>query len=445
MGALTPPSAGRLPAPMIAAFCALVLVFDGYDVSVFATTIPALLQYEPWGLNAAELGFIASLALIGMLIGSLLCGFATDVLGRKLMLMASSGWFSVCMAVCALAPTATVFGIFRFLAGLGLGGVMPTAIALAVEFAPKARRNVVNMVLTAGFMVGTLVAALLGIVIIEAYGFRPMYVIAALPLLLLPVAWLALPESIQYLVSKGRLDEARAVAARYGVEVAESPRPDAVRRSPLRSLARRPLLGFLIVFGIGGLVVQLLMYGLNTWLPQLMRMAGYPLGSALSFLATMSLGAIAGGLVMSWAADRSHPRLLVLLGFGIGVVALVVLASGPSTAVLYVAVALAGVGGSGTAAILNGYVATWFPTTMQASALGTYFTIARLGGILGPIAGGWIIAAGLPVAWTFYALLVPTAIGVLLVFLMPRSHAYAGDPLADGAEPSTGRTVVDAS
>jgi MFS transporter, AAHS family, benzoate transport protein len=112
MGALTPPSAGRLRGSMIAAFCALILVFDGYDVSVFATTIPALLQYEPWGLNAAELGFIASLALIGML-------------GLKLMLMASSGWFSVCMAVCAFAPTATVFGVFRFLAGLGLGASCP--------------------------------------------------------------------------------------------------------------------------------------------------------------------------------------------------------------------------------------------------------------------------------------------------------------------------------
>jgi MFS transporter, AAHS family, benzoate transport protein len=301
------------------------------------------------------------------------------------------------------------------------------------------------MVLTAGFMVGTLVAALLGIVVIEVFGFRPMYVVAALPLLLLPIAWFALPESIQYLVSKGRIDEARAVGAQYGVEVAEAPRPNAVRRSPLRSLARRPLLVFLIVFGIGGLVVQLLMYGLNTWLPQLMRMEGYPLGSALSFLATMSLGAIAGGLVMSWAADRSHPRLLVFLGFGVGVVALLILASGPSTAVLYVAVALAGVGGSGTAAILNGYVATWFPAAVQASALGTYFTLARLGGILGPLAGGWIIAAGLPVSWTFYALLLPTAIGVLLVFLMPRSHAYPGDLVTDVAEPPVGQTAVDAS
>jgi AAHS family benzoate transporter-like MFS transporter len=426
MRLLTPPSAGRMSGSAVAAFCTLVLVFDGYDVAVFATTIPALLEYQPWALDAAELGFVASLALIGMLLGSLFCGFATDVLGRKLMIMVSTTFFSLCMVVCAFAPSPEIFGLFRFLAGLGLGGVMPTAIALAVEFAPRHRRNFVNMVLTAGFLVGTIVAALIGIAVIEAFGWRPMYLVAAAPLLLLPIAWFALPESIEFLVSKGRTDEARVVAARYGLEV-PAPSADPARRSTFRALGTRSLMTALAVFGLGGLVVQLFIYGLNTWLPQLMRMAGYPLGSALSFLATLCVGAIVGGLLMSWAADRTHPRLLVLTGFGIGVVALVILSTAPPTPVLYLAVALAGIGGSGTAAILNGFVATWFPSTVRASALGAYMTVGRVGGILGPIAGGWVIAAGLPLAWTFYALMVPTVIGVLTVLLMPRTREYGAD------------------
>jgi AAHS family benzoate transporter-like MFS transporter len=438
MGMFTPPSAGRLGGSMIAALCALILVFDGYDVSVFATTIPALLKYEPWGLNAAQLGLIASLALIGMLLGSLICGFATDLLGRKLMLMVSTGWFSVCMVVCSFAPTSEVFGLFRFLAGIGLGGVMPTAIALAVEFAPKARRNLVNMILTAGFMVGIIVAALVGIVVIEAYGFRPMYAVAALPLVILPFAWFLLPESVEFLVSKGRQAEAHAVAARHGLEVpVPVERPAGSRGgSSLRTLARPPLLVALAVFGLGGLAVQLFIYGLNTWLPQLMKMAGYPLSSALSFLATMSVGAIVGGLIMSWLADRTHPRRIALIGFLIGAVALVILSSGPATPVVYVAVALAGVGGSGTAAILNGFVATWFPAAVRASALGAYMTIGRLGGILGPITGGWIIASGLPVAATFYALMIPTALGVVVVLLMPRTPAHVGEPLVPAGSPA---------
>lgn len=445
MGILTPPSEGRLSGSMIAALCALVLVFDGYDVSVFATTIPALLHYEAWGLNADELGVIASLALIGMLVGSMLCGFATDLLGRKLMLMLSSGWFSLCMVVCGFAPTSEVFGLFRFLAGVGLGGVMPTAIALAIEFAPRTRRNFVNMVLTSGFMIGMLVASLLGIVVIETFGFRPMYVAAALPLLILPVAWFTLPESVEFLVSKGRMEEARVVARRYGLEVLARAADDASTgpRSSLSALGRRPLLVPLVIFGLGDLVVQLFIYGLNTWLPQLMSMAGYPLGSALSFLATMSIGAIAGGLVMSWAADRAHARPIALLGFGIGLVALVVLSVGPPLPILYLAVALAGVGGSGTAAILNGFVATWFPAAVRASALGAYMTVGRLGGILGPLAGGWIISSGLSLKWTFYALMIPTVLGVLVVLLMPRTTEYPGEPSLDTGAKRSERAALN--
>src|SRR5690349_7531272 len=109
---------GRSLTWFVPAFCCLIIVFDGYDVSVFGTTIPVLLKYEPWHLDAAGAGLIASLALLGLWLGSLLCGFATDLLGRKRMLIICSSWFSVCMLVCAAAPTRELFAVFRFLGGL---------------------------------------------------------------------------------------------------------------------------------------------------------------------------------------------------------------------------------------------------------------------------------------------------------------------------------------
>jgi MFS transporter, AAHS family, benzoate transport protein len=124
---------------LVATICACAVMFDGYDLSVFATTIPALLEYEPWGLDAAQVGVIASYALMGMLVGTLVCGIATDLLGRRRMLMASVTVFSLFMVGCALAPTPELFGLFRFLAGVGLGGLLPTGISLTVEFAPPHR------------------------------------------------------------------------------------------------------------------------------------------------------------------------------------------------------------------------------------------------------------------------------------------------------------------
>lgn len=410
-------------ATTVAVICCLAVIFDGYDLSVFATTIPSLLEYEPWGLDAAQVGVIASYAFMGMLVGTLICGFATDLLGRRKMLMFSISWFSIWMVGCALAPSPELFGLFRFLCGIGLGGLLPTALALTVEFAPRRRRNLFNAIVSSGFSVGTIAASLLALVLIEPFGFRVMFALGAVAMVvLLPVAYVVLPESVGFLVAKGRMADARAVAARYGLpepaEAVDHGRP----RVRLRDLGRAPLLAVAVVFAMATLIGQLFIYGLNTWLPQIMRSAGYPLGSALSFLATMSVGAIIGAAVMSWVADRVGPRRVALCGFGIGVIALLSMSAGPPLVLLYVAVFFAGVGANGTSVILNGFIAIWFPPAVRATAMGSIMTVARLGGIIGPILGGFIVAAGLPVQWSFYVFVVPALIGMCLVLALPRRH-----------------------
>src|SRR5690606_1399570 len=261
---------------------------------------------------------------------------------------------------------------------------------------------------------------------IEPFGFRPMFAIGVLPLLtLVPIAYAVLPESADFLRSKGKHDQAHRTALRYGLAENATPHGESDedgRRAGLRDLLRRPLLTTAIVFALAGLIGQLFIYGLSTWLPEIMRSAGYPLGSALSFLATMSIGAIAGATVMSICADRIGPRTVAMWGFGIGVLSLVTMSLAPPTPVLYVAVALAGVGANGTAVILNGFIATWFPAAVRATALGSIMTVARLGGIIGPILGGLIVAAGVDVKWSFYVFVVPAAIGIGLVLLLPRRH-----------------------
>ncbi|MFE4962689.1 MFS transporter [Streptomyces sp. NPDC056660] len=428
------PLRGKRLRAFVPAFCCLIIFFDGYDVSVLGATIPELLKYRPWDLDAAQVGVIASLGLVGLLLGALLCGFATDLLGRKRMLLLCTSWFSVCMLACAAAPTSELFGLFRFLGGIGLGGVIPVCIALAVEFAPEPRRYLFTAIGNAGFAVGAIASALFSIAITPEFGFRPMYAIAGTPLLLVPVAAVMLPESVDFLVAKGRIREAQEVARRCDLPV---PSTDAgggrsgtepLGRTSLRALAQRPLLGNLALFGAVGIVGQVFIYGLNTWLPQIMVSAGYGVASSLGFLATMSVGAIAGSVTMSLFADRIGPRHVLIVGFGVGVIALGVLSVGPPTMAVYAAVALAGVGGSGTAAIVNAFVGTWFPPVVRASAVGSYFAVSRLGSVLGPLVLGWIISAGLPLRWTFYSLMAPTVLGVLLVLLLPRKQAD-GRPL----------------
>ncbi|NKQ54011.1 aromatic acid/H+ symport family MFS transporter [Amycolatopsis sp. K13G38] len=420
---MSAPAVRQRSGTVVAAICCLAVIFDGYDLSVFATTIPSLLDYKAWHLDAAGAGVIASYAFMGMLVGTLICGFATDLLGRRKMLMASMSWFSVFMVACAVAPNVELFGLFRFLSGVGLGGLLPTALALSVEFAPRDHRNLVNALVSSGFSVGTIGASLLGLVVLESFGFRPMFAFGVLPLVVLvPLAYFLLPESVAFLAAKGRLEEAKRVARQYGLDEPVARERSVEQRAGLRDLFRPPLLTMAIVFAVTTFIGQLFIYGLSTWLPQIMRSAGYPLGSALSFLATMSLGAIAGAAAMSWFADRAGPRPVAMWGFAIGVVSLVTMSAGPPTFVLYIAVALAGVGANGTSVILNGFIATWFPAANRATALGTIMTVARLGGITGPIVGGLIVSADVGVRWSFYVFVIPAAIGIALVLLLPRRH-----------------------
>ena len=109
--------------------CFVAIVFDGYDLVIYGAITPALLKYEPWGLTPVTAGAIGSYALAGMFFGAILVGYLTDVLGRRKVLIGSIAFFSVLMLLTAAAPSAELFGVFRFLSGLGRGGGLPTASA----------------------------------------------------------------------------------------------------------------------------------------------------------------------------------------------------------------------------------------------------------------------------------------------------------------------------
>ncbi|MGH3586144.1 MAG: MFS transporter [Pseudonocardia sp.] len=129
------------PALVVVAVCFLTIVFDGYDLIVYGSVVPSLLAEPGWGIGPAQAGAIGSYALVGMLIGALGAGAVTDRIGRRRIVLVGIAWFSVAMGLCALATSPELLGLFRFLAGLGLGGVLPSAITLTVEYAPRGRRQ----------------------------------------------------------------------------------------------------------------------------------------------------------------------------------------------------------------------------------------------------------------------------------------------------------------
>lgn len=208
----------------VAAIASTALIFDGYDLVVYGTVMPTLMndpsQIGP--LDPSIAGTVGSLALIGVLLGSFASGFIGDILGRKRMLMIGIAWFSIGMAITALTGTVFTFGLLRFLTGLGLGLVIATAGPIMAEFAPKDRRGVFNAIVYSGVPAGGMFASLCGIFLGEAIGWRGLFLIGATPILFLfPLAALKLPESPRWLLACGHEQRAIEVANRTGVPLQE--------------------------------------------------------------------------------------------------------------------------------------------------------------------------------------------------------------------------------
>ncbi|MEW1685860.1 aromatic acid/H+ symport family MFS transporter [Streptomyces sp. NPDC093594] len=396
-------------------------MFDGYDLIVYGATVPALIKYEPWGLTPTEAGAIGSYALVGMLIGALVAGVVTDAVGRRKVLLISVAWFSLSMAACAMAPSAELFGLFRLLGGLGLGGVMPTAIALTAEYSAASRRSLNNALMFAGYPVGGIVAAALALELMPTFGFRIMYWLGATPLVVaVPLLWRYLPESLSYLITKGRRDEAVELAARLGTSLPEAAPVGQGKKSPVTVLLSRRHIGPAVLFAITSFFGLLLVYGLNTWLPQIMKSAGYPLSSSLLFLVMMNVGAVVGSVLVAPVGDRLGMKPVTAVTFGAAAVSIYLLSSPTSSWVMYTLVAVAGFGTIGTQIMVNAYVAIHFPPEVRATALGWTLGIGRLGAVVGPTFGGFLLDADLAMEWNFYAFAIPAAAGVLMVFLLPR-------------------------
>lgn len=402
-------------ARLVIALCWVAVLLDGFDLVVLGAVNPALLDYPDWNVDAGGLTVISTAGLVGMTLGALAIGTLTDVLGRRRTLIFSVTAFSVLTLACAFATSPEMLGVLRFLAGLGLGGALPTALAIVAEFAPGKKGSASTTVMT-GYHVGAVATALLALVLLESSGWRAMFVAGTLPaFVLVPLMYRYLPESPAYLSARGRHDEAERIAADYGLPSTDVVPPDtghtpaAKPASPVRALFSPQLLRTSVSIWVTSFMGLLLVYGLNTWLPTIMREAGYDLGASLSLLLVLNAGAVAGLLVAGRVADRIGARTAGLVWFTLAALFLATLSINLAYGV-YVLVFLAGCFVFSSQVLVYAFTSAAYPAEARATALGWSAGVGRIGAICGPILGGALLQAGIAYPWGFYAF---AAVGVL--------------------------------
>lgn len=412
---------------LVMCLCALLLIFDGYDLFIYGVVLPAIMQ--EWGLTPLQAGALGSYALFGMMFGALLFGSLADKIGRKKGIAICFALFSVATIANGFATSPTEFGICRFIAGLGCGGLMPNAVALMNEYAPKKLRSTLVAVMFSGYSLGGMLSAGVGIFMLPRFGWESMFFAAALPLLLLPVIFHYLPESIGFLVRRGEHDKARALLQRLdpGQSLGEDVQLVINERKgsgvSVLELFRNGLAVRTLLIWVAFFCCLLMVYALSSWLPKLMANAGYSLGSSLSFLLALNFGGMAGAILGGWLGDRFNLTKVKVGFFIAAAVSISLLGFKSPTLVLYLLIFIAGATTIGTQILLYAGTAQLYGLSIRSTGLGWASGIGRNGAIVGPLLGGALMGIELPLQLNFMAFAIPGAIAALAMLVFALSSA----------------------
>ncbi|WP_428908172.1 MFS transporter [Niallia sp. Krafla_26] len=378
----------------------MIILFDGYDLSVYGTALPLIM--EEWGLDSVVAGTMGSYGLFGMMFGAIIFGILADRIGRKKVILINVLLFSLFTLLCGFAESATVFSIYRFIAGLGLGGIMPNIAALVMDYAPNSMKIRLVSLTLVSFAVGGALAPTVGVLLIESFGWSSVFIIAGLPLLALPLMMKQLPESTSYLIRTGKKEQLFKTLAKVNpgftfnmndeieeVKVAQT-------KAPVVGLFKENRALSTVMFWVAFFCALLMVYGLNTWLPKLMIQAGYGLNSSLTFLIALQGGAVIGILLLSNLCEKYGSKKVLVPTYIAGTIALTLLGFGGNEIVIFLLVAVAGAATTGSQVLIQAYVTGYYPAEMRSTGIGVASGVGRLGGMLGPILGGFLLTMALP-------------------------------------------------
>jgi AAHS family 4-hydroxybenzoate transporter-like MFS transporter len=409
--------------------CALVALLDGLDIQAMGLVTPKL--REEWGLPPEAFGPVLSASLAGILVGMLGLGALGDRFGRRSILLLSFVLVGISSIATGWSGGTTELMIFRFLTGIGIGGCLPNATALTAEYVPAKRLAFFVTLMYSAVPLGGVVGGFIGGPLIAAFGWQSVFYLGGVvPLILCVAIYFLLPESVRFLATKagsdqkiGRILEQIDETYRYkeGDQFQAASGP--VRASPAQLFAEGRawttiLLWLVFFFSLFG------MYVLASWLPTVFTQLGWEMSQAIRTVSYFWLGGIFGGLVAGWLIDRFGPYRVLVPGFILaGLLTAAVGLAGGGVEIVFMVVLACGFGVVGAQLAMTALAADLYPTAIRSTGVGWGLGIGRIGAVLSPIIGGYVLTANWSQAEMFGAAAIPVFIcagGTLLMAIAER-------------------------
>ncbi|EKS8357534.1 MFS transporter [Bacillus cereus] len=369
-------------------------LFDAMDVGMLSFVMVAL--QKDWGLSTQEMGWIGSINSIGMAVGALIFGILSDKIGRKSVFIITLLLFSIGSGLTALTTTLAMFLVLRFLIGMGLGGELPVASTLVSESVEAHERGKIVVLLESFWAGGWLIAALISYFVIPKYGWEVAMVLSAVPALYaLYLRW-NLPDSPRFQKVKKRPSVIENIKSVWSGEY---------RKATIMLW----ILWFCVVFSY---------YGMFLWLPSVMVLKGFSLIKSFQYVLIMTLAQLPGYFTAAWFIERLG-RKFVLVTYLIGTACSAYLFGvADSLTVLIVAGMLLSFFNLGAWGALYAYTPEQYPTVIRGTGAGMAAAFGRIGGILGPLLVGYLVASEASLSLIFTIFCGSILIGVFAVIIL---------------------------
>jgi len=401
------------------------LIMDGFDVQAMSYVAPAVVA--DWGIGGSALRYVFPAANVGVLIGSLVFSVVADKIGRRPVLVGATLFFSVMSLATATAQDVTQLLWLRFIAGIGMGCIIPNSTALIGEFSPARRRVTLMMCITVGFTAGAAIGGFVAAWMIPAFGWRSVFVFGgAVPLVVsLAMMW-GLPESLQFLAVRQR---SRATLVRWLKRLDPTVRVDDSTRFVAHEQSREGV-PFVHLFlegrGVSTVLLWvvnfmnlLVLYSVTSWLPLLVAEMGYDTRTAVLIGAVLQTGGTIGTFGLAWMIARGGFLPMLAGTFASATLSIAFIGQpGLSLAVLGAIVFVAGWCVIGGQPGINALSATFYPTYLRSTGIGWGLGIGRIGAIVGPYIGGVLIGQQWTAQQLFWAAAVPAFVSMLTLVAM---------------------------